>query len=141
VRSGPRPHDRCQRTLLAPAGHPAVDDLLVARPAVLGAEAEPFGDPRAEALDEDVALGDQVEHERDALGALEVDGERALAPVDHVHPGALTPLQATGHDPVDADHVGTEVGEQHRGERSGTEPCQLDHADTGERTLGISHAA
>ena len=58
------PGARRQRALLAPAGHPAVDERRVAGEAVLRPDAEPLGDAGTEALDEDVGPADQVEHER-----------------------------------------------------------------------------
>lgn len=57
-----------ERAVLAPAGHPAVDEPRIAGVAVGGADAEPLGDSGAEALDEHVGPLDQVQHAGGALG-------------------------------------------------------------------------
>ena len=69
------------RTVLAPAGHAAVDELRVAGEARVGAEAEPLGDAGPEALDQRVGLLDEREHRLDAVGLLQVDADRAPAAV------------------------------------------------------------
>jgi len=38
-----------------------------------------------------------------------------------------------GLDPVDAEHIGTEVGEHHRRERAGSDPDELHHLHRGQR--------
>ena len=47
--------------VLAPAGHPPVDELGVAGEALVGADAEPLHHARAEALDQRVGALDEVE--------------------------------------------------------------------------------
>lgn len=61
--------------VLPETGHAAVDQPGVALRAVVRSDAEPFGDPGAEALDQDVGVRDEREHHRGAVGMLEVDGE------------------------------------------------------------------
>ncbi|GHC55408.1 hypothetical protein GCM10010507_34860 [Streptomyces cinnamoneus] len=51
-------------------------------------------------------------------------------------------VQRLAAGPVDADDVGAEVGEQHRGERARPDPRELDHAHPRERTVPCAcHAA
>ena len=57
------PATSAQRTVLAPAGHPPVDQPRVAREAVGRPEAQPLGHAGPEALDEDVDSPTQVEHD------------------------------------------------------------------------------
>jgi len=121
-----------ERALLAPAGHPPVDQLRVALQALLGADPEALGDAGAEALDEDVGLLDQAQDDLAARVALEVDGHGALGPVGHVlvQGGSAGP----GPGPVDPDHVGPQIGQQHSRERAGTDPRQFDHPHSGQWT-------
>ena len=52
-------------------------------------------------------------------------------------------LQGVAAGPVDADDVGAEVGQQHRGERAGADADELDdaHAARGPEVLGDGHAS
>ena len=67
------------RAVLAPPGHAAEHQLRVACEAHVGPDAEPLHDAGAEALDQRVGRGDEVEHDGDAVGVLEIDGD--VAPV------------------------------------------------------------
>lgn len=122
-----------QRAVLAPAGHPAVDELRVAGEAGVGADAEPFGHSGAVALDEDVGAFGQVEDAGRPLVALEVQEDGALVAVGDVVRRVDAESRAAG--PVDADDVGAEVRQQHGGERPGSDARQLHDPDTGQRTV------
>ena len=130
------PARAAQRPVLAPPGHPSVDELRVAGEALVGTEAEPLGDPGAEALDEGVGARDQLEGEVDAGRRLEVDADRAPTPVEHVGVGARRALAAHGVDPVEADDVGTEVREHQPAERPGPDAGQLDDPAAAKRAGG-----
>ncbi len=119
-----------ERALLAPAGHPPVDELRVEGVARGGADAEPLGDPGAEALDQDVGALDEVENAGGAVGGLEVDQNGALAAVGDVVGRVDGEPAATR--PVHADDVRAEVGEEHGGERSRADARQFDDAHSGE---------
>ena len=116
-------------TVLAPAGHAAVDEPRVAGEAHVGTDAEPLGDAGPEPLDQRVGPLDQAQHGLDALGVLEVDADRAPAPVEDV--GRRRRRVAARHvaGAVDADDVGAHVGEHHGAERAGTDPGELDDPD------------
>ena len=73
-----------ERPVLAPAGHPPVDEARVAGEALVGPDAEALHHARAEALDERVGALDQVEQRRHAVGVLQVDGDVAPAAQQHV---------------------------------------------------------
>ena len=125
------------RAVLAPPGHAPVDELRVAGEAVVGADAEPLGDAGPEALHDDVGLLDQREHRLDAVGALEVDADRAAAAVEHV---GRRRLGVAAHDlagPVDADDVGAHVGEEHGAERARADPGDLEDGDALQRSHGV----
>ena len=66
----------------APARHAPVDELRVAGQALVGADAEPFGDAGAVALDQDVGALQQAEEHLAALLLAEVEGERLVAAED-----------------------------------------------------------
>ena len=75
---------RRPRSLLPPAGEPAVDQARVAGQADVGPDAEPLGDAGAPHVDQSVGAFDEPEHELRTRGVLQVDGDRALAPVQRV---------------------------------------------------------
>ncbi|RPK45394.1 hypothetical protein EES40_13265 [Streptomyces sp. ADI93-02] len=122
-----------QRPVLAPAGHPPVDEPRVALQAGVGAYAEAFGDPRAVALDQDVGALDEVEDLPGSALGLQVDEDRPLVAVGEVEGGFDADHRASR--PVDAHHVGAEVGEEHRGERTRADARQFDDAHSGQRAL------
>ena len=72
------------RTVLAPPGHAPVDELRVAGEAHVGAEAEALGHAGPEALEQRVGALDELQHELDALGVLQVDADRAAAAVQRL---------------------------------------------------------
>lgn len=109
-----------QRSLLAPAGHPAVDELRIAGQAGVGAHAEAFRDAGAVALDEDVGAFDEVQDGGRAFGGLEVDEHRALVAVGEVA-GRIDAEDCGAAGAVDPHHVGAQVGQEHRGERAGAD--------------------
>src|SRR3546814_12244247 len=100
----------CQRPVLAVAGDPAIDQPRVALQADIGADAEPFGNPRPKAFDQHVGAIDQIEQDRDRTGLFEVEREAALAAiigkearldletaiVPALAPDVVTTLPATG---------------------------------------------
>ena len=90
---------RRQRAVLAPAGHPAVDQPRVALEALLGAEPEPLGGAGAHPLDQHVGLCDQVEHGRDRLGVLQVQRDARTAAVEQVGRAAGQRLAARAARP------------------------------------------
>ena len=117
---GPRP-------VLAEPGETHVDQPLVAGTAHLGPEAEPLGHPGPEDVDQHVGPIGQRQQRVDTAGRLEVDRHPALAP----RQGAARARHR--HRPVDAEHVRAHVGEQHPGERTGTEAHHLEDTDPAER--------
>lgn len=127
-----------QRAVLAPAGHPAVDELRVAGVAVGRADAEPLGDPGAEALDEHVGALDQVEDAGGAVGGLQVDEDGALVAVGDVVGGVDGESAAAGA--VDPYDVRSQVGEEHGGERARPDARQLDDAHARERAVAAPGA-
>lgn len=124
------------RAVLAPAGDPDVDQARVALQRLLRADPEPLGDTGPEALEEDVGVGDEVEQLGDAGGVLEVDREGLRPTPQGGVVGGVHQLQAAAADPLHPDHLGTQVGQHHRGVGGGPEALQLDHAHAGEGPAG-----
>src|SRR5262249_24279721 len=119
---------------LPPAGHATVDEPRVAREARVGAEAQALGDAGTEALDEGVGLLDEAEHRLDAVGLLQIHGDRAAAPVHEVELRRLWDAEPRVARAIDADDVGAELGEEHRAERAGADAGELDDLRSGEWT-------
>ena len=113
---------RGHRAVLPPSGHAAVDEARIALVADVGAEPQPFHDSRTEALLQHVGLLDHGEERVDAGRILEVYGDRLAASVQEVELGAASRHALT----IDADHVGSHVGEHHGAERSRSDAGDLD---------------
>jgi hypothetical protein len=101
------------RAGLTPTRHPRVDQALVDLRAVLGAESQPLGHARPQALDEHVGLGDQLQHEVTALVGLEVGGHGPTIAQRGFALAGRNAAELAGA--LDPHHVGAEVAEDHRG--------------------------
>ncbi len=111
-------------------------------------EAEPVEPADAEVLDEHVGAPQEAPQHGRAVGCLEVEPDRALVAVDRevvrggpgiVRPGQsrADPWRAPRPRPVpvgrlDLDHVGPEVGEEHRAEGSREDRRAVGDADPGQ---------
>ncbi len=121
-----------QRPALPVARHAPVDQLGVARGAFVGADAESLGHARTPAFDQHVGGVDQPQHGVTPSRLLEVQRNRSAAAAGDVETRIERHAESARLDAVDADHVGTLVGQQHRAHRSGADAGQLDHAQSGE---------
>ena len=115
-----------QGPVLAERRDGRVDEPRVALRQGLVADPEPIGDARAEALEADVALVGEAQHDVAAgLRLLEVDGEAALVAV-HAEERRGDPVDEWGPEPsppfaagrLDLDDLRPEVAEQHRAGRA-----------------------
>ena len=125
-----------ERTVLAPAGHPSVDQSRVAGQAGVRAEPEALGGAGPHPFEEDVGGLDQREHGLDGLGPLEV--QRDARPAAGQQVGRPVPRAARTAGPLDPDHVRAEVREQRRGVRPGADAGDLDDTDARERSGALS---
>ena len=125
-----------ERSVLAPSGHPGVDKAGVACGDGVGPEPEALHDAGPEALDQHVGALEQAHHRLDVTRVLEVRLDDRAAALLRVGDPPLLGQQA---GPLDADDVGTEVGEQQRGVRTGADTGELDDTDTREWTLLGGH--
>lgn len=78
-----------------------------------GIEAQAFEDARAEGLDEDVRVGEDVEEDLAGGGVLQVEGDGGLAAREEVRGRAD---HGGGWGAVDAEDGGAVVGEEEAGE-------------------------
>ena len=111
-----------ERAVLAPTGHPAVDQLRIEAQAIIGAEAQPFCHARPKALDDRIGAGDQPLGQRDGARILEVHRhgaatavEKPMLLVEAFH--AFARRWETG----DTQNLGAHLGKEHRGERTGAD--------------------
>ena len=103
-----------ERSVLAPAGHPPVDEARVPGEADVRSDAEPFGNTSPEPLEQRVGPLRQAQHDLDAFRHLEVDGNRAASSLDH-RPGQRRRTRVLRA--VDPDHLRAHVGQEHPRER------------------------
>lgn len=119
-----------ERAVLAPAGHPPVDEFRIAGVTGLGADAEAFRDAGPVALDQDVGPFGQVEDPGRAALGLEVDDHGPLVAVGDVVGRIDREAGAVGA--VHPHDVRSQVGQQHGGERAGSDARQFDDTHPGE---------
>ena len=115
----------------------------------LAVEAELARPVRQAVVHERVGGRDQLAAPLAPLRRLEVERDRALAAVERVEVAALAGLERVVAAPfvaarrLDLDHVGAEVGEEHRRERGGHVLPVVEDAEAGERETRAhrSHAS
>jgi hypothetical protein len=114
------------RTGLSPPGDAGVYQSRVPALTFVGSEAKALGDPRAEPFEQDIGFVDQLPHTVEVVEILEIG----------CHDPSATQLSTGGarSRTLDSSHLGTEVGQQHRGVRARTHARQFDDVDTGQRT-------
>jgi hypothetical protein len=117
-----------QRAVLAPARHAAVDQARVARQAGIGPQAQALHHAGPESLDQQVGACRQVHGRGLALLAAQVDPDLAAAARGDV----LCIDWRAG--PRDAQHLGTQVGQQHGAERPRAQARELDHVHAFKRS-------
>ena len=125
--------------------HRAVDDVRIHGSGPLPPDAPAFHHPGAHVLHDDVAVGDQVEHEVATGVLLDVDLDRLLPPVvvdDGAVEAALRELGEPGEvaevGRLDLHDVGTQIAEQHAGQRPGDDLGHVDDPDSLQRTRHVA---
>ena len=115
---------------------------------VVGSEAEARHDPGTEVVHDDVALGDELLQQPDALGALQVERDRPGVEVDLDEPGGGLGVVAVGAERVEAarlrldlEHLGAVVGQHPRRVGPGDAGRQADDPDAREEARHLDHAA
>jgi hypothetical protein len=122
----------CERTLLSPAGHAAVDDAGVARQHRIGPEAQALHHAWPVALDEHVGALQQAPDPLVFGGILQVGLHHRAAAA-----GEVVALAEPPSGTVDGHDVGAHVRQEHAGKRAGADAGEFDDAQAGERTTGV----
>ena len=125
-------------TVLAPAGHPGVDQPGIAGQHLVGSDAEPLQHAGPQPLDEHVRGIEQAQQHVPPVGRLQVDRDTGPAAVERILRRVHDQPAATRA--VDPDDVGAQLGEQHAGVGSGAQPGQFDDAEARQRAGGGLHA-
>src|SRR6185295_16137820 len=99
----------------------AVDELCVARHAVVRTEAEALGNTRAEAFEQTGSRFTKAQYHFDAFRLLEIDGDRASVAREDI----LRPTRCA-RQAIDPDHLRAHVGQHHAAERARPNACKLD---------------
>ncbi len=116
---------------------------------VLIADARAARPRRTEVLDDDVrALHQPLDGGASALVG-EVECDAALAPVERQVVGGLAAVEwrppgarlVARAGPLDLDHVGAEIGEEHRAIRAREDPREVEHPDPRERQARLAAAS
>ena len=142
---------RRQRPVLAETGDRAVDEARVDCPQRFVAQAVALERADLVVLDQDVAAGGQLAHQRLAVFGGDVDGHRLLAAVGGQVVGRLAGVVAAavlevGRAPAarvvaaagafDLDHLRAQVGQGLPGPGAGEHARQVEHAQVGEGAVG-----
>ena len=91
-------------------------------------------DARSESLDEGLGAPDQLKSSFLSGIRLQVQRYRTLAAHQHVVPALALQAEVAGRGPVDHQHVGAHVREQHAGERTRADRFEFQNPDAGEGT-------
>jgi hypothetical protein len=117
-----------QWTVLAPSGHPAVDELWITRQHDIRTEAETLHHAGTKAFDQRVGIGEKIQHLRDRRLVLQVEFDDLAAASRHRFQILL------GTDPIQGHDLRAHVGQHHAGERSGADAGEFDDTGACERT-------
>jgi hypothetical protein len=98
---------------------------------------EPLHHTGSEALDQDVRRLEELPADLPAALVLEVEGDAPLAPVQSPEEGLEDARGVAPLRPLDEDHVGAQVGEQHRAVRARVLLRETDDADPGEEARHV----
>jgi hypothetical protein len=122
-----------QRSRLSPSGHSAVNQPRIAREHDLGAKAKTFHCARPETFNQRIGLCDEFARKRNSFGTFEIDGDRWARAVQQFKFCRHVDAKVARGNPVDADDLGAEIGEQHGRHRAGTDAGKLDNTNARER--------
>ena len=122
-----------ERPRLAEPGHAAVDEARVPLERDVRPEAEPLHRARAETFEAAIGGGHQAQRQLDALRALEVERDGTASPQQEIEAQRLVDAEPARLQPIDADDLRAEIGEQHRGHRPRPDAGEFNDAQSRER--------
>jgi hypothetical protein len=114
------------------AGQREGDEAGVVVAQGLGIQPQPGHDAGAEILDHHVGARGERPCRGHTAGRLQVESDAFLASRQHVE-GGIAPARATSIKPgwrVDADHLGTQIGQHHADQRPGEVLAEIENPDT-----------
>lgn len=121
-----------QWAVLAPSGQTAIDECRVAGQTGLRSQPHPFSHSRPKTFDDSIGSLHQTEYQFNAVFLSGVDCDRPLSTIEQVSIRSRRP--GTTVHPIDPDHIGAEVSEDHSTERCRTKPGQLHDTEAVEWT-------
>ncbi len=141
--------DVFERSVEAGGRHRTQDDVWLRRAQLRVAQAEPLHHTRAEVLDDDVGVRDEIEREIPRLLLFQVQRDRTIS-----RPAGVIGKAAIGIDlalrerrqlarhvdaftRLDLEHLGTEKRERLPRHGSRPDPAEIHHPDTRERQLPV----
>ncbi|MNP50811.1 hypothetical protein D3C76_1450960 [compost metagenome] len=119
-----------ERPLLAPAGHPAVDQLRVALQTHVRSKPQTLHHTGAEALDQYIGILDQLQQHLSGARLARIDGDAATTTAEHAAVG----VQEVGDLTVDPYDIRPHVCKHHHGERCRTDRVHFDNFHTSQWT-------
>ena len=119
------------RTGLTPSGHPRIDQPRVERLHVLWAVSQSFHHPWPEAFHQDVGPPDELHDRGLVVIVLQVRLHHGSPPQ---HSVGIEPGARQNPWPLNAHHVGTQIGKHHGRVRPRTHSRELDHPYPVQRT-------
>ena len=127
--------DLSKRTVLPPASHAPIDQPRIPFGAFRRAEAKTLHHARPIALDQGVGRLDQRQRFCDRFRKLQIKGNNSLSPAQGTvgeRPLRIAELGFVRAD--DGDHLGAEIRQHAAGQRTWTDPLELDHLQACKRT-------
>ena len=122
------------RTVLAPAGHAPVDKFRISSQTRIGTNAQSLGHAGTETFNKRIGLLNKTKHRLNALGVLEIDTDGPTSPVHDVLRRSCGIAAVHLPGTIDTNDVGTHIGQHHRRKRPWPDSCNLNDANTRERS-------
>jgi hypothetical protein len=126
-----------QRASLTETRHAANHQARVPGVADIRAQAQTFQHAGAETFDQHVGAVQQAQRGVAPGRRLQVQCHRAPAACVDVETLVHRQAQAAGFEPVDAHHVGAQVGQQHAAHRAGADAREFDHPQSLQWSHGL----
>ncbi len=117
-----------ERPVLAPSGHPAIDEARISAQHHIGAQAQALHHAGPETLDDHIRLLRRVEAQVPAVLGADIHGQLRPAPIDDRVGPAVAAL------PLNAQDVGAQVRQQHRAVRPWANAGEFDDPQPDQRT-------
>ena len=126
--------DLCERTVLPPAGHAAINQPRIALGAVGRAEPKTLHDARPIAFDQRIGGLNQRQRCFELVGTLQIEGDNPFSPPQWTFRQGPVGIAERGFAGArDRDNFGAEIGKHAACKRTWADPLELDHLQTCKR--------